>query len=135
MCSSDLLLEAIVLVLVLLLAFLGNLRAALVVALMLPLAALATFVLLRERALPNPDANHEPGLAGAVRQLASTARRARPFCILRLSTVFPFAVFLRTRKPCVFARFRFLGWYVTDMGRSIKYFLLFFNIAHLSFVV
>ncbi|TXH80582.1 CusA/CzcA family heavy metal efflux RND transporter, partial [Thauera aminoaromatica] len=41
---SKALLEAIVLVLVLLLAFLGNLRAALVVALMLPLAALATFI-------------------------------------------------------------------------------------------
>ncbi len=39
--------EAILLVLVLLLAFLGNLRAALVVALMLPLAALATFILMR----------------------------------------------------------------------------------------
>jgi cobalt-zinc-cadmium resistance protein CzcA len=36
-----------VLVLVLLLLFLGNLRAALVVALMLPLAALATFLLMR----------------------------------------------------------------------------------------
>ncbi len=42
------LLEAVALVLVLLLAFLGNLRAALVVALMLPLSALATFVLMRQ---------------------------------------------------------------------------------------
>ncbi|MDZ5457061.1 efflux RND transporter permease subunit [Azohydromonas lata] len=41
------LLEAVVLVLALLLAFLGNLRAALVVALMLPLSALGTFVLMR----------------------------------------------------------------------------------------
>ncbi len=41
------LLEAIVLVVLLLLAFLGNLRAALVVALMLPLSALATFILMR----------------------------------------------------------------------------------------
>ncbi|MBI5333926.1 MAG: efflux RND transporter permease subunit [Burkholderiales bacterium] len=41
------LLEAVALVVVLLLAFLGNLRAALVVALMLPLAALGTFVLMR----------------------------------------------------------------------------------------
>lgn len=41
------LLEAIVLVLGLLLAFLGNLRAALVVALTLPLAALGTFILMR----------------------------------------------------------------------------------------
>ena len=39
--------EAVLLVVVLLLAFLGNLRAALVVALMLPLAALGTFVLMR----------------------------------------------------------------------------------------
>ena len=39
--------EAVVLVLLLLLAFLGNLRAALVVALMLPLSALGTFVLMR----------------------------------------------------------------------------------------
>jgi cobalt-zinc-cadmium resistance protein CzcA len=44
---SKALAEAIVLVLVLLLLFLGNLRAALVVALMLPLSALATFVLMR----------------------------------------------------------------------------------------
>jgi len=42
-------------------------------------ASLATFVLLRERALPNPDATREAGLAGAVRQLMSTARRARDF--------------------------------------------------------
>ena len=44
---SKALLEAIVLVVLLLLAFLGNLRAALVVALMLPLSALATFILMR----------------------------------------------------------------------------------------
>lgn len=43
---SKALVEAIVLVLILLLAFLGNLRAALVVALMLPLAALGTFILM-----------------------------------------------------------------------------------------
>ncbi len=42
----DALLEAIVLVVVLLLLFLGNLRAALVVALVLPLAALFTFILM-----------------------------------------------------------------------------------------
>ncbi len=40
--------EAIVLVLLLLVLFLGNLRAALAVAMMLPLAALATFMLMRE---------------------------------------------------------------------------------------
>lgn len=44
---SKALFEAIVLVVILLLAFLGNLRAALVVALMLPLSALATFILMR----------------------------------------------------------------------------------------
>lgn len=44
---SKALAEAIVLVLVLLVLFLGNLRAALVVALILPLAALATFVLMQ----------------------------------------------------------------------------------------
>jgi cobalt-zinc-cadmium resistance protein CzcA len=43
--------EAVVLVLLLLLAFLGNLRAALVVALMLPLSALGTFVLMRQMGL------------------------------------------------------------------------------------
>jgi cobalt-zinc-cadmium resistance protein CzcA len=44
---SKALMEATILVLVLLLAFLGNLRAALVVALMLPLASLATFILMQ----------------------------------------------------------------------------------------
>lgn len=44
---GEALLEAVVLVLLLLLAFLGNLRAAIVVAMMLPLAALGTFVLMR----------------------------------------------------------------------------------------
>ncbi|MCL2636383.1 MAG: efflux RND transporter permease subunit, partial [Betaproteobacteria bacterium] len=44
---SKALFEAIALVILLLLAFLGNLRAALVVALMLPLSALATFILMR----------------------------------------------------------------------------------------
>src|SRR5574337_693179 len=44
---SKALLEAIVLVVLLLLAFLGNLRAAFVVAMTLPLAALGTFILMR----------------------------------------------------------------------------------------
>ena len=44
---SKALVEAIVLVMILLLAFLGNLRAAFVVALTLPLAALGTFILMR----------------------------------------------------------------------------------------
>jgi MFS transporter, UMF1 family len=42
-------------------------------------ASLATFALLRERAVPNPSADREPGLAGAIRQLAGTARRARSY--------------------------------------------------------
>ncbi|MGD9831968.1 MAG: MFS transporter [Piscinibacter sp.] len=42
-------------------------------------ASLATFVLLRERAIPNPEAGREAGLSGAVRQMMSTARRARDF--------------------------------------------------------
>jgi len=45
---SDALLEAIILVLILLVLFLANLRAALTVALVLPLAALATFILMRQ---------------------------------------------------------------------------------------
>lgn len=44
---SEALLEAIVLVVILLILFLGNLRAALVVALTLPLAALVTFIMMR----------------------------------------------------------------------------------------
>ncbi len=42
--------EAVVLVLILLLLFLGDLRAALVVALILPLSVLATFILMRPSA-------------------------------------------------------------------------------------
>ncbi|HYR26796.1 MAG TPA: CusA/CzcA family heavy metal efflux RND transporter, partial [Aquabacterium sp.] len=45
---SKALLEAVVLVVLLLLAFLGNLRAAIVVAVMLPLSALGTFVLMKQ---------------------------------------------------------------------------------------
>ncbi len=45
---SKALIEAIVLVLILLVLFLGNLRAALTVALVLPLAALITFILMRQ---------------------------------------------------------------------------------------
>jgi UMF1 family MFS transporter len=43
------------------------------------IASLATFALLRERAVPNPAAAREPGLAGALHQLARTARSARAF--------------------------------------------------------
>jgi cobalt-zinc-cadmium resistance protein CzcA len=45
---SKTLIEAIVLVLILLLLFLGNLRAALVVAAILPLSALSTFLMMRQ---------------------------------------------------------------------------------------
>ncbi|BBP04080.1 cation efflux system protein [Sulfuriferula plumbiphila] len=45
---SDALTEAIVLVVILLVLFLGNLRAAVVVAMVLPLSALATFILMRQ---------------------------------------------------------------------------------------
>jgi hypothetical protein len=56
------LIEPIVLVVILLLLFLGDLRAALVVAVTLPLSALATFVLMRPvRAEREPD---EPGRPG-----------------------------------------------------------------------
>ena len=59
---SKALLEATVLVLVLLGAFLGNLRAAVAVAVVLPLAALATFMLMRvRRHVGQPD---EPGRPG-----------------------------------------------------------------------
>lgn len=43
------------------------------------IASLATFALLRERAVPDAAAEREPGLSGALRQLARTARRARSF--------------------------------------------------------
>ena len=43
------------------------------------IASLATFALLRERAIPNPSAARQSGLAAAMRQLAGTARRARSF--------------------------------------------------------
>lgn len=42
-------------------------------------ASLATFALLRERAVPNAEAAQQGGLSAALRQLVSTARRARAF--------------------------------------------------------
>jgi Cu/Ag efflux pump CusA len=69
---SKALLEAIVLVLVLLLAFLGNLRAALVVALMLPLAALATFIAMRAVGL-SANLMSLGGLAIAIGMLVDAA--------------------------------------------------------------
>ncbi len=69
---SKALVEAIVLVLVLLLAFLGNLRAALVVALMLPLAALATFIVMRAVGL-SANLMSLGGLAIAIGMLVDAA--------------------------------------------------------------
>ncbi|MDD3355103.1 efflux RND transporter permease subunit, partial [Zoogloea sp.] len=66
------LLEAIVLVLVLLLAFLGNLRAAVVVALMLPLAALATFIAMGQVGL-SANLMSLGGLAIAIGMLVDAA--------------------------------------------------------------
>ncbi len=64
--------EAIALVLVLLLLFLGNLRAALVVALILPLSALATFVLMRQWGL-SANLMSLGGLAIAIGMLVDAA--------------------------------------------------------------
>jgi heavy metal efflux system protein len=64
--------EAIALVLVLLLVFLGNLRAALVVAVVLPLSALATFVLMRQFGL-SANLMSLGGLAIAIGMLVDAA--------------------------------------------------------------
>ncbi len=64
--------EAIALVLVLLLVFLGNLRAALVVAVILPLSALATFVLMRQFGL-SANLMSLGGLAIAIGMLVDAA--------------------------------------------------------------
>jgi cobalt-zinc-cadmium resistance protein CzcA len=64
--------EAIVLVLVLLLLFLGNLRAALVVALILPLSALGTFVLMQQWGL-SANLMSLGGLAIAIGMLVDAA--------------------------------------------------------------
>lgn len=69
---SKALLEAIVLVVALLLAFLGNLRAALVVALTLPLAALGTFILMRYTGL-SANLMSLGGLAIAIGMLVDAA--------------------------------------------------------------
>jgi cobalt-zinc-cadmium resistance protein CzcA len=69
---SRALLEAIVLVVVLLLLFLGNLRAALVVALTLPLAALVTFILMRQFGL-SANLMSLGGLAIAIGMLVDAA--------------------------------------------------------------
>src|SRR5574343_482355 len=69
---SKALFEAIVLVVLLLLAFLGNLRAALVVALMLPLSALATFILMRAFGL-SANLMSLGGLAIAIGMLVDAA--------------------------------------------------------------
>ncbi|MBL8480734.1 MAG: efflux RND transporter permease subunit [Rhodocyclaceae bacterium] len=66
------LVEAIVLVVLLLLAFLGNLRAAVVVALTLPLSALATFILMRMLGL-SANLMSLGGLAIAIGMLVDAA--------------------------------------------------------------
>ncbi len=66
------LIEAIVLVLVLLVLFLGNLRAALTVALVLPLAALMTFILMRRFGL-SANLMSLGGLAIAIGMLVDAA--------------------------------------------------------------
>ncbi|MDB5866345.1 MAG: efflux transporter permease subunit [Betaproteobacteria bacterium] len=69
---SKALTEAIALVLILLLLFLGNLRAALVVALILPLSALATFILMRQFGL-TANLMSLGGLAIAIGMLVDAA--------------------------------------------------------------
>ena len=69
---SKALLEAIALVLVLLLLFLGNLRAALVVALILPLSALGTFILMQQFQL-SANLMSLGGLAIAIGMLVDAA--------------------------------------------------------------
>jgi cobalt-zinc-cadmium resistance protein CzcA len=66
------LIEAVVLVLVLLVLFLGDLRAALTVALILPLAALATFILMRQFGL-SANLMSLGGLAIAIGMLVDAA--------------------------------------------------------------
>jgi len=41
-----------------------------------------------------------------------TVRRLRPFARRRFSTSRPFFVLIRTKNPCVFARWRVFGWNV-----------------------
>jgi len=69
---SKALMEAIVLVLVLLVLFLGDLRAALTVALILPLAALATFILMKQFGL-SANLMSLGGLAIAIGMLVDAA--------------------------------------------------------------
>jgi cobalt-zinc-cadmium resistance protein CzcA len=69
---SKALIEAIVLVLVLLVLFLGDLRAALTVALILPLAALATFILMKQFGL-SANLMSLGGLAIAIGMLVDAA--------------------------------------------------------------
>ncbi|MEQ1593396.1 MAG: CusA/CzcA family heavy metal efflux RND transporter [Thiobacillaceae bacterium] len=69
---SHALIEATVLVVILLLAFLGNLRAALVVALILPLSALFTFILMRQTGL-SANLMSLGGLAIAIGMLVDAA--------------------------------------------------------------
>jgi hypothetical protein len=47
----------------------------------------------------------------------STDRRLRPLRRRAASTLLPLWLALRSRKPCLFFRFRLLGWYVRFTGR------------------
>ena len=57
----------------------------------------------------------ELGKTTEVAENAYTATFALPLAMRRFITLLPFAVFFLARKPWVFARLRFFGWYVTDM--------------------
>lgn len=56
---------------------------------------------------------------GSIQENAYTATRLRPFARRRARTVRPDVVFMRTRKPCVFDRFRFFGAYVNDIVHTL----------------
>lgn len=74
------------------------------------------------RAGPNAASGHVPdaqagaadgGLKWAYNQTGlDTVSLARPRARRRASTLRPFLVAMRARKPCTFTRWRFLGWYV-----------------------
>ncbi len=66
-----------------------------------------------------PETRRPPKAVRLLPGRVQTASRALPFLRRRLTTLLPDALFIRARKPCVFLRFRFFGWYVTDIGPSI----------------
>lgn len=53
---------------------------------------------------------HESGYSGFPELLLLTDTFLRPFLRRRLITFWPFFDFMRLRKPCLFLRFRRLGW-------------------------